>query len=124
MVTYRFATTADWPMLATLPFGQHGLPPPEHCIVLLAEEDEKVVGIWAAMTAVHLEGLWVDPAHRRMTFVAAHLLAHMKDELVARQLFHCFTIVQTPEVKALALKAGFAELEGELLHWDLTKESA
>lgn len=123
MPTYRFATAADWPMLATLPFGANGLPPVEHCLVLLAEDiDGKVIGIWSAMTAIHMEGLWVDPTYRRNTLVAANLLAHMKDELIARSLQHCFTIVQTPEVKALALKAGFAELPGELLHWDLTKE--
>lgn len=110
-------------MLATLPFGANGLPPVEHCLVLLAEEGGKVVGIWSAMTAIHLEGLWVDPAYRRTSLVAANLLAYMKDELVARQLLHCFTIVQSAEVKGLALKAGFAEIAGELLHWDLTKES-
>lgn len=122
MVTYRFATRDDWPMLATLAFGANGLPAPENCIVLLAEDEGKVVGLWSAIAETHLEGLYVDPAYRRSTLVAANLLAYMKDELMARGIQHCLTIVQTPEVKALALKAGFAELPGELMHWDLTKE--
>lgn len=39
--------------------------PPSDVDVVVVEEDGKIVAAWTVMNVVHLEGVWVDPEHRR-----------------------------------------------------------
>ena len=72
-----------------------------------------IVGIWAAMTAVHLDGLWVDPAHHG-SVVAGQLLRGMQGLLQQHQIWTSFTIIQDSAVMVLAHKAGFVRAPGDL----------
>lgn len=123
-LTYRLLPPEEWDRLLAMPFGSNGLPPPEHCLVLVAETPEgEIVGLWSAMTAIHMEGLWVHEDYRRRTLTAATLLKEMRAILTEQGILHCFTIVQSDEVLTLAKKAGFEVLPGNLCHWDLTPKS-
>jgi hypothetical protein len=120
-ITYRFLPPEEWDRLRAMPFGSRGLPPPEHCIILVAETAEgEIVGLWSCMTAFHMEGLWVADAYRKHTFVAATLLSTMRANLVEQGILNCFTIVESDYVLELAKKAGFEVMPGVLCHWDLT----
>jgi hypothetical protein len=113
----------EWPRLEGLAFAQNGLPDPRLAAILVAETPEgEIVGVWSAMTAVHLEGLWVAPSHRRASWVAMKLLKGMKELLVRLGVRQSFTIVESTEVLLLATKAGFTRIRGDLCLLDLSRE--
>lgn len=117
----RVLPPEEWDRLRELPFGAAGLPDPQLAVILVAETPEgRIVGTWAAMNQVLLDGLWVAPEYRRTTLVAAKLLRGMKDTMRRIGLRHGFAIVHTTEVLSLAMKAGFTRVEGDLCHLDLT----
>lgn len=114
----RLLPIAEWDKLKAFPFAAHGLPDPDLSMILVDElADGTIVGIWAALTAVHLDGLWVDPAHRDSP-VAGQLLRGMKAALQERGITTSFTLIQDANVMVLAHKAGFIRAPGDL--WILT----
>ena len=121
--TVRQLPPEEWPRLADFPFAaQFGIPDPNYAAILVAETPAgEIVGVWAALTTVHLEGLWIAPSHRRSSLVAAKLLRGMKAMLRELGIVHSFTTVSTPDVLVLALKAGFQKLPVDLLFLDLTQ---
>lgn len=122
VVTVRQLPPDEWERLRALPFATNGLPPnPELTAILVAENAEgAIVGVWAAMTAVHLDGLWVAPEYRRTSRVAMKLLRGMKDMLLRLGVVQSFTIASSTEVLVLALKAGFQRMHGDLCFLDLS----
>ncbi len=119
--TVRRLPAQEWDRLLPLPFAARGLPSPELTQVVVAEVDGEIVGVWAAMTAVHLDGLWVAPGHRGTT-LAGRLLKEMKTLLAEYRISTVFTIISTEAVMALAYKAGFVRAPGDL--WMLNSNSA
>lgn len=114
----RLLPITEWDKLRDFPFAANGLPDPDLSMILVDElADGTIVGIWAALTAVHLDGLWVDPAHRDSP-VAGQLLRGMKAALQERGITVSFTMVQDANVMVLAHKAGFIRAPGDL--WILT----
>ena len=77
-MTTRVLPPEEWEKLAgtELDAARPFLNPAE-TLVLVVEEDGQIVGSWAAMRHVHLEGVWVHPDHRGRGAVAAHLLKAM-----------------------------------------------
>jgi hypothetical protein len=119
----RILPREEYPRLLDLPFASRGLPDPDRTIILVAENDAgAIVGLWAAMTAIHLDGLWVEPSYRRHSRVAVQLLRGMKALLARHGLVQSFTYVEASDVLMLALKAGFTRLPGDLLILDLPQE--
>lgn len=103
----RILPPEEWPKLLDRTFRETGLPDPNLCTVLVVETPlGEIVGTWIAITAVHLEGLWVDPAHRG-TSVASRLLKGMTSILQEAGILASFTLISDPQVAALASKAGF-----------------
>jgi hypothetical protein len=123
--TVRLLPPDEFPRLADYPLAeQHGVPDPRSSLILVAEDPEGViVGVWAALTTIHLDGLWIDPAYRGTSRVASQLLHGMKAQLASLNLVHSFTMIahDTPEVLILAQKAGFQLLPMHLCFLDLTR---
>lgn len=112
--TTRLLPVEEWDRLLVYPFATNGLPNPDFTMILVAEDGAgEIVGIWAVMTAVHLDGLWVHPEHRG-TSIAGRLLTEMKAVLRRYKLWLSFTIVSDPAVMVLAHKAGFVRAPGDL----------
>lgn len=59
----------EWHKLLSLPtFIDCPLPPAEHSKVVVAEDDNgKIIAHMLALDMVHIEGTWIDPAHRNGT---------------------------------------------------------
>lgn len=122
-VTVRPLAPEDYPRLASLPIAARGIPSAQHSVILVAEtEAGEIVGVWGAFTMVMLDGLWVAPAYRQHSSVAARLLRGMKSLLAQLGIVHSFTLVDSPEVLLLALKAGFQKLPHDVCLLDLTHE--
>ena len=112
--TTRRLPVEEWERLRAYPFATHGLPNPDLTLILVAEDATgTIVGIWAAMTAVHLDGLWVHPDHQGTT-IAGRLLKGMKALLRQYGLWITFTVIQDAQVMVLAHKAGFVRATGDL----------
>lgn len=111
--TSRVLPAPEWERLIGLTFAEHGLPDPDLTTVVVVEQGDRIVGVWVAMTAVHLEGLWVDPAHQGTT-VAGRLLRQMREFLQTHGITISFTIIADPQVMVLAHKAGFTRYPGDL----------
>lgn len=75
-MTTRVLPSAEWDRVAHLDVA--ALLPwvaPADVQLVVAEEGDRVIGCWAVMRMVHVEGLWVDPAYRGNPRVAKRLFA-------------------------------------------------
>jgi hypothetical protein len=121
--TVRELPVEEWDRLRALPFAEKGLPDPRLTKILVAETPEgRIVGVWAAMTQVFLDGLWVAPDYRRTSWVAMKLLRGMRDLLRRLGIVQSFTLVQTTDVLCLATKAGFVRVQGDLCVLELSQK--
>src|SRR5678816_4442085 len=59
------------------PFAQQ--LPPESKLIVVEDELGRVVGTWAVMRYVHVEGLWIEPSHRKHGRVGAYLMRGMRE---------------------------------------------
>jgi hypothetical protein len=127
ITTLRVLPGEEFPRLADLPFAQaYGVPDPRYAQILVAEDPTgTIVGVWAALNTVHLDGLWIAEDYRKTSRVASQLLRGMKRLLTSLGIVHSFTMIsyETPEVLQLSLKAGFQQLPVHLCFLDLTRES-
>jgi N-acetylglutamate synthase-like GNAT family acetyltransferase len=111
----------EWDKLEGYPIAQNGLPDPDVSIMLVAETPEgEIVGTWSALAPIILEGLWVKPEFQK-TSVLPKMFTTMKSLLKAAHIDRAYTLVQTPEVKALAEHGGFEVIPGDLCVLDLDK---
>ena len=113
----------EYHRLADLPIAaKYGVPDPRAAAVIVVENlDGQIVGVWALVQTVCFEGLWVAPEYRRRTRVASKLLHFMKQLLKQLGVRHSFALIhyETPDVLALALKAGFQQLPWHVCLLDL-----
>lgn len=107
--TARELPPEEWDRLADLPLGQ-ALPDPANAAILVVEHDGVIVAAWAALTTVHLDGLYVVPASRKHPAVARTLVQGMSALLEARGIPQVVTVTQTDEVAALAAHIGGARV--------------
>tara|TARA_R110000868_G_scaffold368235_1_gene631292 strand:+ start:1092 stop:1451 length:360 start_codon:yes stop_codon:yes gene_type:complete len=103
----------EWFKLLDLPLGEHGLPG-EDVTVVVAEDNNEIVGVWTAGPILVLEGLWVREDHQKKTALF-RIFSFMIDRLKALKIPWVYSIVQTPEMAQLAAHGGFQPLEGQLI---------
>lgn len=93
-------------------------PDPRNTRILIGEDDRgKIVAFWFAFTAVHVEPLWIAPAHRKRAGVLRKLWASMAGLLRTTGSNVAFGIVSDmdlPTHAPLAHKLGFMKVPGSL----------
>lgn len=105
--TARELPLEEWDRLTGLPIASGASPlNPENAAVCVVERDGQIVATWGALTMVHAEGCWIDPAHRRNPAVVQALIAGFFTMLHAHGLAEVLTVTQTEEVGALAAGLG------------------
>ena len=104
-MTTRVLPQAEWPKLAGTDIAE-ALPyhKPDDVQVIVVEDGERIVGAWAVLRVVQLEGVWIAPEYRKRGTVARRLL--VATLAVARTLapYFAFTGAQTTEVAHLLEK--------------------
>lgn len=90
------------------------LPAPEHAVMLVVEEDAQIIGVWMAMNVVLLEGLYISEEYRHKSGVARRLFHGMISLLQGRGIRSALAYTPHPAVAAMAEKAGFTKVDGEL----------
>lgn len=113
---------SDWPTLESADLPLTHLPPAGSLIVVTKDLDlprSPIVGRWMAYSVVMLEGLWLAASHRGRPGVARRLLHKMLQELRDRNVQAAITISQSPEIDAMAERAGFVRVPGTIWQKDL-----
>ena len=108
----RVLPSEEWAeKLADTPMA--GVPlDPAHSLVVVVEQDNRVVAQWAAMTTVHVEGLWEAEAVRGTIGVSRALLGAMVQALRDHGVGEVLTQSLTPEIDTLITKAGGHKVPG------------
>lgn len=104
-MTSRILPQAEWVRLHETEIPQ-ALPylNPDDVQVVVVEDGDRIVGAWAVLRVVQLEGVWIAPEYRKRGTVAGRLL---KATLaVAKTLAPCWAMsgAQTPDVARLLTK--------------------
>lgn len=107
----------EWFRLLDLPIGANGLPG-EDVMVVVAEDNNEIVGVWTAGPILVLEGLWVREDHQKKTALF-RIFNYMIDRLKSLGIPQVYSIVQTPEMVQLAAHGGFKSIDGQLIALDL-----
>lgn len=109
----RVLDPAEWlDKLRDTPLAGTTLDPDESFIVVVEAPDGTVLACWAAFNAVHVEGVWVHPAHRRQGGVARALLDAMTQALRARDIREVITNAEDAAIEAIIQKLGGILLPG------------
>jgi hypothetical protein len=106
-------TRADWDRLATTDLGPVLPLLPADTQIVVVEGPEGIVGTWAVVRYVHVEGLWIAPAHRKRGRVGALLLAGMREVAHAWDTTVVLTGAESDEVRALIGHFGGRQLPGD-----------
>lgn len=109
-MTTRVLGSEDWPILAETDLGRvlPLLEPAANEIRVVATFDEtgELAGCWAALRMVHLEGVWVAPAHRGKAAVARQLRAAMRDVGATWGVTSALTAADTTAIEMLIRRHG------------------
>lgn len=106
-MTSRILPRDEWPKLAgteletALEVLQH-----EEAHIIVVEDGDRIVGCWAAVRYVHLEGVWVHPDYRRRGSVIRRLLVGGKSLVMALGARVFWTAAMTPEIEDIVTRIG------------------
>ena len=111
-MTTRVLPMEDWPILNGTELGAV-LPLLEPCasdvrVMAVFDADGCLSGCWAALKMAHVEGVWVDDAHRGKAGVQRALLRGMRDALVAWGVTSAITGAADSAIQSLLSKNGRA----------------
>lgn len=106
-MTTRVLPPTEWARLEHTPLASalHTLDP-NAVHILVAEDDDRIVGCWAMAWCLHAECLWIDPVKRGRAGVLRRLLREMK-----RFAPSIFSVVDESAIP-LAQKFGGVRLDG------------
>lgn len=116
-ITTRELPAAEWPRLLDFePFATGGLPNADYWRVVVAEDDEQIVGFTCLYTAVHFEPIWIDPAHRHQPALFRGLWQESRRILDEHGVQMIFAVVpdHLPHQKQLVEHVGFTPAPGQL----------
>lgn len=108
----RVLPVAEYPRLAGTELENVWPHLPETAQVLVIEDAGVIVGCWAVLTCVHVEGLWIAPSHRKQGRVARRLLSAMRSAADDHGVTSVLTAATSPEVRALIERFGGHAIAG------------
>ncbi len=122
-MTYRRLNAKEWGKVQRIFLTEfnEAAPAPLQSVVVVAEEEGKVVGMLAAQYVFHIEPLWVDKEHRGRFIIPPlvnELLRHVPD------IEYAFSHTEDPQVGTLLKLFGMKELPWKVFRWLRRKEAA
>lgn len=113
-MTSRELPRAEWAKLAETPIAAVLESLPENTRIVVVEDAAgTVVATWALIQYVHVEGVWVDQAHRKHGVVAGRLLREMRRVATDWGASVVLTGAIDDEVRGLIASLGGSALPGE-----------
>lgn len=113
MTTVRALPREEWARLEHTELGPALDLLPPSTIILVAERHGAIVGTWAAIRYLHVEGLWIAPAYRKSGAVLVPLGKAMYDLAVSLGESAVLTAAIDPAVENLLDRQGATELPGK-----------
>lgn len=83
---------------------------PEDTRLIVVEHEGRIVGLWAAIKMVHLEGVWIDPAERGKVPIVRKLLQGIWSVARGWNARTCWTGATNDDVRTLIRKLGGEEV--------------
>lgn len=112
-MTVRILTTDEWARLAEeTPTLNGATLNPTGTLVIVVEMAGRIVACWAAMTTVHVEGLWVDPAYQHGAGVQRALLRKMVEEMQEAGQREVLTQAADPRIAKMLEQLGGQPVPG------------
>lgn len=113
-MTSRILPVNEWPKLLGTELHRYDVLDPNHTVVYVVEQGDQIIGCWAFMHVVHLEGLWIDPNYRKQGSVFRRLLYGMRDTVTGFFRAHAaITTAVSEDVARIVSKYGGVKLPGE-----------
>lgn len=115
-MTTRILPPEEWSRLDGTEAGP-ALPylDPLESRIIVVEDGARIVGCWAVLRLVHVEGLWIDPDYRKHPGVARRLFAATWRLVKAWAPRWVMTAAVTEDVKALLREhVGAVSIPGEM----------
>lgn len=110
-MTTRILPAAEWGRLdGTELAGMVGQVDPARVTVHVVEHHGAIVGCWAVLTMVHVEGLWIAPEHRRRGVVGRRLWDALCAHAAREGVTSVLTAAAKPDVAALLEARGATAL--------------
>lgn len=105
---------AEWDRLEGLEMGAL-VPalPADTRMVIVEDGDGAIVGTWAVIRYVHVEGLWIAPPHQKRGRVGAYLLEGMRRIARSWGASAVLTGCMSDEVETLLEHVGGMKLPGD-----------
>lgn len=120
----------EYPRLSTLSgplagiFTSGHLPSPDSTRFIIAEHAGQIVAYWPIFNAVHMEPLWIDPAHRGDGVIGRALIEGAVEALKGAHVGYAFAIIGDQDQPAngqMAERLGFDKVPGTLYGLDLSE---
>lgn len=112
-MTSRILPPDEWPKLAGTELEAVWPVLNADATVLVVEDEGRIVGCWAILTYVHVEGLWIAPAYRKQASVGRRLWFGMLAAVRRLGADRVITGAMTQDVRDLITSAGGALLPGD-----------
>jgi hypothetical protein len=104
-VTTRILPPDEWDRLSETDIPAYlPMAKPEDVQVVVVEDDGRIVGAWAVLRVVHLEGVWIAPEYRKRSSVARRLLVATFEAAKAWAPGWAFTGADSDDVRRLITK--------------------
>ena len=87
--------------------------PDDTDVIVVEDDDGRIVGCWATFPVWHMEGVYIDPAYRKNGAVARRLLAGMRSALRTRGVRRACTAALTSDVEDMIRRIGGPPLPGQ-----------
>ena len=117
-MTTRLLPPDEWPRLVgTEAEGVWPYLDPARASVLVVEDKGEIIGTWVMMDVLHVECLWIAPAHRGKGSVARRLYVGLKKAARAIGVDVIATAALNDDVRTLLAHAGATRLPGD--HYSL-----
>lgn len=110
----EYAKLAGTPLEVLAPYLPAGAQ-----VLVIEDDDGAVLGTWSAFPLWHLEGFWIDEAHRQRGGVARRLLAAMRQVLVGVQAHRVTTAADTDAMRGWLERLGAEQLPGTHYVWPM-----
>jgi hypothetical protein len=83
-------------------------------VVIVVEQDGKLVGHWPLILTWHAEPLYLDPAYRKSGPALKHLLEGLFTTMRQTDIASALVIIEDPELQAAGARLGFQPVPGAL----------
>ena len=109
----RVLLREEWHLVGGTPLALVLPQLPPGARIVVAEDGGAIVGTWAVVPYLHLEGMWVDPRHRRAGGVLRRLMRGVRSVCRELGILRVLTCSDDAQITKYLFRLGAEQLPGE-----------